>query len=341
MSGTTVETDALSGGFSSSTAEHAHISTDGTGHGPIRVTAGVGATSAADSRATYSETERPQWLPRNFNSPEALVASQREAQATITRLSQELATLKAGAPSIAPSTRTDVGVPLAPTQTPPAPVADLTRIAAAALPPATPAQPTAPAPSASTLALSVPTLAVPSTPEPVTPVDLQALSEEWARNGGQLSAASLARLAKQGISELQVNQYIEGQKALAAKHVASLERVAGGSDRLPLVLQWAASNAHPAANRYNMALATGDYEAAALFLAHMSAGYIDEMGRNPKLAIGGVEAGRMAEEQPFLSMKEATDAMADRRYGKDQAYTRSIERRTMAYSALKRAGKAY
>lgn len=339
MSGSiTTETTGLSGGMTSTQTEHAHVSTDGKGHGKITVRAGVGATSATDSRTTtYSEEPRPQWLPANFKTPQALVESQREGQATITRLSQELAAQRAGAPSTAPST--SVASQLAPTPMPPAPVADLTRIAAAALVPTTLVPATETTSSVSTPASAPPSQPAPSTP--ADPVDLTALSAEWGRNGGKLSAASLARLEKQGISQATVNQYIEAQEALAAKHTASLERVAGGKDRLALVLNWAMANSHPATNRYNMALATGDYEGASLFLASMTSGYVDEVGRNPRLAISGIEATRMEAEQPFLSMAEMVKAQDDRRYGKDPAYTRMVERRGLAYAALKRAGKAF
>ena len=44
------------------------------------------------------ENERPSGLPENFTSVEALAASQKEAQATITRLSQELSQLRGQAP---------------------------------------------------------------------------------------------------------------------------------------------------------------------------------------------------------------------------------------------------
>jgi hypothetical protein len=171
---------------------------------------------------------------------------------------------------------------------------------------------------------------------------LLALSAEWAANGGKLLPTSLARLEKHGIGKAQVEQFIEAQTALADKHAASLAAVAGGSDRLPLVLSWHTVNNPQAAARYNQALAASDIQGARLILAGMSAAYTDAVGHDPRLAIGGVEAGRMATEQPFASMAELQAAQSDPRYrnGTDLAYIRSVERRGLDYARRRRGGSA-
>jgi hypothetical protein len=178
-------------------------------------------------------------------------------------------------------------------------------------------------------------------PEPIAPLDLTALSAEWAKNGGRLTPPSLSRLAKLGIDERAVAQYVEAQTALAEKHTTGLEQAAGGKDRLPLILQWHATNNATLANRYNMALATGDFEGATIIMQAMSAGYTNAVGYDPRLAIGGAEASRISSEEPFMSQAEMVQAMSDKRYGKDPAYTRKVERQSMEYAELKRKGKAF
>lgn len=320
----TVET-----GMNATTTQHSIVSSDGKGHDKITVRAGLNATmNPTLPQPQYAPTPREPWLPQNFKTPQDLVKSYQELQASFTKKSQELAALgKAGAPSTPATTPVQL---YAPTDQP-APVA------------ASPTTPT-PAPATETVVSSpVPSVPTPTVaPEPVPPVDLQALSAEWAKNGGKLTATSIARLAKQGIDERAINLYIEAQTALAEKHTKSIAVAAGGEDRLPLILQWAAAgNAARLADRYNMFLATGDFEGATITMAAMSAAYTNAVGYDPRLAIGGVEAGRIQSEEPFMSQAEMVRGMSDKRYGKDPAYTRSVERRSMQYAALKQAGKAF
>ena len=315
----TVET-----GLNATTTEHALVSSDGKGHDKISVRAGPNATlGTLVPQPILSSTPRDPWLPQQYKTPVDLVKSYQEAQAKITKQAQELAALKAGA-----------ALPVA---SPTPAVAPLAAVDGASPPAVT----TPPAVSTDPLPLAPTPGTTPSAPEHVAPIDLAALSAEWAKNGGRLTPASLSRLAKVGIDERAIGQYIEAQTALAEKHTASLEQAAGGKDRLPMVLQWHATNNVPLADRYNMALATGDFQGAAICLAAMSAAYTEAVGYDAKLPIGGVEAGRIASEGPFMSQAEMVQAMDDRRYGKDPAFTRSVERRAMRYAQLKKEGKAF
>ena len=331
-------TPSVPAGMTSESRQHAVVSTDGKGHDKISVKAGIGATLASvPPTPIYADTARPTWLPQNFKNPEALVQSQKEAQATITRLSQELALLKGGAATTPASTPSPSAV--ATPSGPVAPPAPTTSVAE----PSTALQ--AGFAAGSTASPDSPPAALEPTPTPAPqpePVDLLALSAEWAANGGKLTATSEARLAKHGIGKAQVEQFIEAQTALADKYAASLAQVAGGSDRLPLVLEWHALNNPQAAARYNQALAASDIQGARLILAGMSASYTDAVGRDPRLAIGGVEAGRMVTEQPFASMAELQAAQSDPRYrnGTDPAYIRSVERRGLDYARRRRGGSA-
>ena len=331
-------TPSIPAGMTSSSTQHSIVSTDGKGHEKISVKAGVGATLASiPPTPIYADTARAAWLPQQFKSPEAMAASYKEAQATITRQAQELALLKGGAATTPASTPS-----LSAAATPSGP-------AALPAPTTSAAQPSTALQQGFVEGATVPPASPPAALEPTPtpapqpePVDLLALSAEWAANGGKLTATSEARLAKHGIGKAQVEQFIEAQTALADKYAASLAQVAGGSDRLPLVLEWHALNNPQAAARYNQALAASDIQGARLILAGMSASYTDAVGRDPRLAIGGVEAGRMVTEQPFASMAELQAAQSDPRYrnGTDPAYIRSVERRGLDYARRRRGGSA-
>lgn len=322
-------------------------STRGAAHDQLSVRAGSGATAAATPAVPdYADTPRATWLPSNFKKPEDLVASYKELQAAFTKSQQELAAQKGGAPSTpATTTSTAATHPLA---VPPAPAPDLQAIAAAAVTgtPAAPTAATGSTPAASPPGSPAPSspLAVPptplATPEPIDPVDLKALSKEFAQNGGKLTDASIARLSKKGIDPGTIAIFVEGQEALSEKYTKSIVEAAGGKDRLDLVLKWHSQTAAESGQRYNQALADADWKGATLIMAGMSAAYQEAVGRDPKLAISGVEARKMATEEPFTSMPQLVAAQNDRRYGKDMDYTQMVVRRGMGLARLQRAGQA-
>ena len=170
-------------------------------------------------------------------------------------------------------------------------------------------------------------------------MDLKALSKEWSANGGRLTEASLSKLSKKGITSAEIETFVRGQTALAAEYTRSIVEAAGGEDRLKLVTKWHGDVKSDAAVRYNTALDAGDYQGATLLMAGMSAQYNDAVGRDPRLAISGAEAGRMATEEAFQSMAEITAAMSDRRYTSDPAYQQMVVRRTSMFRRLQAAGQ--
>lgn len=308
------------------------------GHGNIKIS--VKATEAAVQRVTppppaLGTAERDAWLPKAFLTPQALVASQKEGHATITRLSQELAVLKAGAPS---TTATTTATPPSP-QIPitPATVENLTSVAAAAL------TGTDVPPTASVVVPPAPSAPIPGVQDTVAQtLDLPAMSAEWAKNGGKLTPASQARLDKLGVTKEVVEQYVQAQMAWAANNTASLEQVVGGKDRLGLVLQWYGANEKETGDLYNAALAKLDYKSARLILAGMNATYADAVGHDPRLSMSGAESARMITESPFLSQGELQTALSDPRYkaGTDAQFIRSVERRALQFAAMQRTGRA-
>ena len=145
-----------------------------------------------------------------------------------------------------------------------------------------------PTPTPLTATDSSPEVSAPiPTPEPRTKIDLRKLSDEWAQNGGKLTRRTMDKLEEVGITERDIERYVEAQTAFADKYRSSLEVAAGGKDRLPILLQWASSNQPDASARYNQALASEDWQGAQLLLAGMSANYTMAAGRDPKLVISG------------------------------------------------------
>ena len=314
------------------------VSNTGRGHATLSVQTGAESTKAVTPAApTLSDKPREAWLPPQWKKPEDLLGSYKELQGAYTRSQQELATLKATAASTTPST--NAASPPAPAPIA-APNADLTAVAAAALAGTAAASTgtagSTPAPS------PAPSSATSGTPidESIDPVDLKALSKEWAEQGGKLSDASVARLKRKGLTLDTIAEFVEARQALSRELVRPVVEAAGGEERMALVLKWHGDLKTDLGARYNQALADDNLRDAAIVMQSMNNAYQQAVGRDPRLAISGVEARAIAAEEPFQTMSELTSAQSDRRYGKDMTYTNSVIRRGMGLGRLMRSGQA-
>lgn len=125
-----------------------------------------------------------------------------------------------------------------------------------------------------------------------------------------------------------VDDFIEGQKMRLANIEAQVHNVAGGKDQYNAMIAWAGSNLSEAEiEAYNRAMGSGDFNAMSLAVDGLKARYTKANGSAPKLISGD---GSISDSNAgFTSTYEMTKAMKDPRYGKDPAYTKSVERRAM------------
>lgn len=161
-----------------------------------------------------------------------------------------------------------------------------------------------------------------------TGLELSTFENEFAETG-TLSPESYAALAKAGIPEAVVNQYIEGQKALAAQQTAEAHSLVGGADNYKAMVSWAAttlSEADKAA--FNAAVDKGG-ASAKLAIAGLNAQFRSAQGSTPQLINGFAQSGT-SDVQGFRSTAELTDAMRDPRYSRDPAYRKDVEAKLAA-----------
>lgn len=162
-------------------------------------------------------------------------------------------------------------------------------------------------------------------------VDYDALSAEYAAKG-ELSAESYTALEKAGIPRALVDQYIEGQSAVAEARVNRVTAVAGGEEAYTQMIAWAKTNftAEEAA-AYDRAIYS-DPATAELAARGLVAKYQAANGRFGNLIDG---KGGARESVGYGSRQEMSRDMNDPRYKSgDKAFHAEVERKLAATTAF-------
>ena len=132
-------------------------------------------------------------------------------------------------------------------------------------------------------------------------LNMENLSSEYAEKG-ELDAKSYEALEKAGIPKEYVNQFIEGQKAVADQQTTSIKDIVGGADAYTEMSEWAADNmSEQEKTAYNTAVNSKDIESLV-------------EGKATITGQGG-----------YKSWAEVTAAMGDDRYQKDPAYQNMVQ----------------
>ncbi len=153
-------------------------------------------------------------------------------------------------------------------------------------------------------------------------LNMEKLSSEYAEKG-ELDAKSYEALEKAGIPKEYVNQFIEGQKAVADQQASSLKEIAGGNEAYNEMSNWAADNMTDAEKTaYNTAVNSKDVETAKLAIAGLKAKFDGANGNEPNLVEG---KATITGQGGYKSWAEVTAAMGDDRYQKDPAYQNMVK----------------
>ena len=140
---------------------------------------------------------------------------------------------------------------------------------------------------------------------------------------GELDAKSYEALEKAGIPKDYVNQFIEGQKAIADQQATSIKDMVGGNDAYNEMASWAAENmSEQEKTAYNTAVNSKDIETAKLAVVGLKAKFEKANGNEPKLVEG---KGTITGQDGYKSWAEVTRAMSDDRYQKDPAYQAMVQ----------------
>ena len=140
---------------------------------------------------------------------------------------------------------------------------------------------------------------------------------------GELDTKSYEALEKAGIPKDYVNQFIEGQKAIADQQAKSIKDIVGGADAYTEMSDWAANNmTDQEKTAYNTAVNSKDIETAKLAVVGLKAKFESANGNEPSLVEG---KGTITGQDGYKSWAEVTAAMGDDRYSKDPAYQAMVQ----------------
>ena len=153
-------------------------------------------------------------------------------------------------------------------------------------------------------------------------LNMETLASEYAEKG-ELDEKSYEALEKAGIPKDYVNQFIEGQKAIADQQATSIKNMVGGAEAYAEMSNWAAENmSEEEKTAYNTAVNSKDLETAKLAVVGLKAKFERANGNEPNLLEGKVT---VSGEKGYASWAEVTRAMGDERYSKDPAYQAMVQ----------------
>ena len=153
-------------------------------------------------------------------------------------------------------------------------------------------------------------------------LDLSTFTAEFNAKG-ELSADSYAKLAAAGFDKGIVDNYINGQKAVAAQYETAVTAEVGGSEKYSEIVTWAKANMTDAEiSAYNAAVSSGDLAQAKLAVLGLSAKFSKANGSEPRLVQGRTTS---ASEDVFESTAQLTEAMRDKRYRNDPAFRAKVQ----------------
>lgn len=152
-------------------------------------------------------------------------------------------------------------------------------------------------------------------------VDFDALSQEFAELGG-LTEDSYDTLLEAGIPRSMVDQFIDGQMAVATQMQQEAFEQVGGQEAYEDMVSWASDNMPEASiDAFNNAVNSGNIETANLAIQGLQAQYRSVNGSEPSLVMGETKS---VTGGVFDSAAQLTAAMRDPRYSTDSAYRQSV-----------------
>jgi type II secretory pathway component GspD/PulD (secretin) len=152
-------------------------------------------------------------------------------------------------------------------------------------------------------------------------LNYDAFVQEFMATGG-LSDDAYEALQQAGIPQDIVDQYIEGQQAIADDIKGQAYSTVGGEREYSRMIDWATNNlSQGQIDAFNASLETGDVDQAMFAIQGLAAQYRSDVGTNPNLMSGGTTGTSAGSYQ---SVAEVTRDMADPRYDSDPAFRQMV-----------------
>lgn len=147
---------------------------------------------------------------------------------------------------------------------------------------------------------------------------------------GKLSEESYKALKEAGYDKEIVDAVLAGWQAKADNFYNAVINVAGGEDAYKGLTQFVSSQGQAAVDAFNEVVSNANLNTITSYLAGVKAQMTAKYGTaNPTLTGGGV----VNKTPGFQDQNEMIRAMQDKRYGRDAAYTKEVEKK-LAVSKL-------
>ena len=154
-------------------------------------------------------------------------------------------------------------------------------------------------------------------------IDVEKYTREYLVEG-ELSEESMQELEEAGFDRDMVEQYLDGQKAIAQLRESAAYEVTGGEDKFQAMQEWARENySEDEITTFDNAV-VGTQEEMIAAIQEMKSKYIAANGSEPNLVDG---QNGVTGNQGYESLAQMKADMKDPRYKTDPAYRRQVEQK--------------
>ena len=166
--------------------------------------------------------------------------------------------------------------------------------------------------------------------EEATGLGLDNYYSEYEKSG-TLSEKSYKDLAGKGLDKTLVDSYIDGQSALADKHVGSIHSVVGGKEKYDNIVKWASANlADNEVKAFNDMMDSGTLDQVQLAISGIQAKY-NTVNQDPSL-FSGERAD--TSKGAYRSVGEMLTDINNPKYASDSAFRADVEAKVKASNVL-------
>ena len=158
-------------------------------------------------------------------------------------------------------------------------------------------------------------------------IDFDALDNELEAKG-QLSEATYQKLEEAGYPKKLVDSYIDNMNLRSEMFVNAVVGQAGGEDQFTQLQGFIKAQGQDAVNAFNGAIESGNLAMIKTLMNGSKAQMAKAYGTaNP--TIMGSSSGTGQGDIGFTSKEQMIEAMSERRYGRDKAYTKEVEEKVL------------
>lgn len=163
-------------------------------------------------------------------------------------------------------------------------------------------------------------------------IDFDAVAAEYESNGG-LTAETIQKLSDAGYPKSVIDAYVAGMEATAARFEQQVYDYAGGKQQYERMAQFVASQGQGMVDTFNRVLASGDLMQIQLAMQGFQAKMGQKYGTAGRTVMGS--NSNTTGVFGYQNKAEMVAAMGDPRYGRDPAYTREVQNKTMKATFLR------